>query len=283
MTDVLKKIVQENDFKNGDSVVSVNNFGLIVNHAVETNKIDTTIDQSGTLDSRFDDINYYIGGGLVSSGGETPVGGTPVYESISTLSYGGYSSSSFAVDKPAGTSENDLLLFTALQNTASSITPPSGVSEITTGGSSRKWGVWSKIAGDSEPSTYAFGTGGGRMAIACLRFSSVDTSNPVPVFDTSGTPAGQVSNWDCPDVTSTVTDSIAVRVLFEYDDTGATAHSGITELFSNGNNSAADTRLAVGYDNDTYASGESCGIKGWTSTGYAEWYQAATLMIAGGS
>ena len=62
MTDVLKKIVQENDFKNGSLVVSVNKFGTITKHIInpKTNNDDAITTQSGLLDTRFDDVKYYI-------------------------------------------------------------------------------------------------------------------------------------------------------------------------------------------------------------------------------
>ena len=64
MADVLKKAITSNDLKNGSLLVSTNKFGTITNHVIDPkiNKTDTVIDQSGILDSRFDDIGYYLGG-----------------------------------------------------------------------------------------------------------------------------------------------------------------------------------------------------------------------------
>ena len=64
MADVLKKVITSNDLKNGSLLVSTNKFGTITNHVIDPkiNKTDTVIDQSGILDSRFDDIGYYLGG-----------------------------------------------------------------------------------------------------------------------------------------------------------------------------------------------------------------------------
>ena len=61
MADVLKKIVQENDFKNGSLVVSVNKFGDII-HTINPKINDDSVitNQSGILDTRFDDVKYYI-------------------------------------------------------------------------------------------------------------------------------------------------------------------------------------------------------------------------------
>jgi hypothetical protein len=64
MADVLKKVIEGNDLKNGSLVVSTNKFGTITNHIIDPkiNKTDTVINQSGILDSRFDDVGYYFGG-----------------------------------------------------------------------------------------------------------------------------------------------------------------------------------------------------------------------------
>ena len=228
------------------------------------------------------DMNHFLnvisrkkaGGGGGGGGG----GGTPVYESVASLDYGAYGTS-FVVDKPTGTVQNDLLVFCTLQNTTTTITPPAGLTELVTGGTTRTYGIWYKIAGASEPANYTFAAGG-RVGIACVRFSGIDTSTPVPVNQGS---SGSSTDFDCPAATSTVTDSIALRVVFEYDDTGATADADITQLVSVSNNDALDVRLLVGYDNSTYASGVSSGVKGWTSTSTSESYVSRTLMIAGGS
>ena len=72
MVDVLKKIVQENDFKNGSLVVSVNKFGDIINHTINPKINDDSVitTQSGLLDTRFDDIKYYIARAIIA--GEAP-------------------------------------------------------------------------------------------------------------------------------------------------------------------------------------------------------------------
>ena len=62
MADVLKKTVEENDFKNGSLVVSVNKFGTITKHIINPKINDDSVitNQSGVLDTRFDDVKYYI-------------------------------------------------------------------------------------------------------------------------------------------------------------------------------------------------------------------------------
>ena len=64
MADVLQKVIGANDIKNGTAVVSIDKLGVITNHIVDTTNNQTTqvILQSGILDTRFDDIGYYLGG-----------------------------------------------------------------------------------------------------------------------------------------------------------------------------------------------------------------------------
>lgn len=63
MADVLKKIIDANDFKNGTAVVSIDKLGNISNHTVDTsfNQTLTFTVQSGILDTRFDETRYYTG------------------------------------------------------------------------------------------------------------------------------------------------------------------------------------------------------------------------------
>jgi hypothetical protein len=63
MADVLKKIIEANDFKNGTAVVSIDKFGNLDNHTVDTtnNQVLNFSVQSGILDTRFDDVRYYTG------------------------------------------------------------------------------------------------------------------------------------------------------------------------------------------------------------------------------
>jgi hypothetical protein len=65
MADVLQKTIGANDFNQGSTVVSIQTTGRTVNQILDPENNVTTeiLAQSGVLDSRFDDINYYTGGG----------------------------------------------------------------------------------------------------------------------------------------------------------------------------------------------------------------------------
>ena len=61
MADVLKKINDGVDFVQGGITVSVGVLGITANHtkAPDFNAVAQFIQQSGVLDSRFDDITFY--------------------------------------------------------------------------------------------------------------------------------------------------------------------------------------------------------------------------------
>lgn len=64
MADVLQKVISGNGIKNGTAVVSVDKLGVVTNHTLNTvfNQTAQVIAQSGLLDTRFDDVGYYLGG-----------------------------------------------------------------------------------------------------------------------------------------------------------------------------------------------------------------------------
>lgn len=63
MPDVIKKIIDANDYKNGTIVVSVDKLGVVTNHTKNTvfNQFAQVDFQSGVLDIRFDEVRYYSG------------------------------------------------------------------------------------------------------------------------------------------------------------------------------------------------------------------------------
>lgn len=63
MADVLQKIINGNDIKNGTAVVSVDKMGVVTNHTLDTvfNQNAQVFAQSGLLDTRFDEVRYYTG------------------------------------------------------------------------------------------------------------------------------------------------------------------------------------------------------------------------------
>lgn len=203
------------------------------------------------------------------------------------ISYGGTSSgtttSDISITPPSGLAEGDLLVFAALTNGGGGSTaigtPPSGLTELysSVDTNARARYIWWKIAGASEPSTYDWsGASTWTKHFSCSRFSNVSSLNPIPVFDHV---SGNSVSLQAPDVTVTVDESIAMRVVFVDDNTSSTADSGLTTLATHSNTSGSDTHLLVGWEPTPYSSGDSTGLKGWTSS-TAEIYKAVTLLIS---
>lgn len=61
--DVITKAKAANGYNNGGVMVSVDVLGVTANHTIapKVNKTQVIIAQSGTLDTRFDEVRYYSG------------------------------------------------------------------------------------------------------------------------------------------------------------------------------------------------------------------------------
>lgn len=136
---------------------------------------------------------------------------------------------SIIVNKPTGTTEGDLLV--AIMGTdgdGETLGTPGGWTAITGNiGINHTSRSWYKIAGASEPSSYTF-TVSSSESIVCgiLRISGHDPSNPI---DLSGTATGSSNAPTCPDVTTTVADTLVLR-YFGADDDDITQDSGYPSL-----------------------------------------------------
>lgn len=110
-----------------------------------------------------------------AGGGRT----TPVFQSVSTMS------GTTSIAKPAGVAEGDLLLCMIGDFVSTTFTPPAGwtnLGPIYSGGGTYAQVAY-KIAGPSEPSSYAWTIPGGDFPFAAiLRYDSVDASDPVPAI-----------------------------------------------------------------------------------------------------
>ncbi len=131
---------------------------------------------------------YAIKSGLTASAvvqatfteGTTGSGG-PAFESVATAS--GLAVSSVTVNKPTGTVAGNYLLAAIRQKkTTATVTPPAGWTLIREDTSSARSSLFGRIAAASEPPSYNFTlSGAADVAAQVLRFSGVNTTNPVDV------------------------------------------------------------------------------------------------------
>ena len=172
------------------------------------------------------------GAGVGSGGG----GGGPT-----GIVFGGFTEASKAngtnvtIDKPFGTAAGDLLIAAVATDgdRASSLAAPAGWNSIdlATEGGDVTFGVWWKLAGASESGSYTMSWSGNEHAYGwIMRFTGVDPSNPI---DASANTGGTSSAPTSPAVTTTVTDTVVLRLGgFDDDDinTGAPGLSGHTVI-----------------------------------------------------
>lgn len=153
----------------------------------------------------------------------------PVYQELTEATADGLS---VVVDKPAGTLDGDLLVAGMTTNGVTSLTPPAGWTEISQGSSGGKMtsGSWWKIA-SSELANYTFQTNPAEtIYIFILRITGAHATAPV---DVSAFAIGDDTTPTCPTVTTTVADTLVLR-LFGADDNDIavsdypTGHTGIT-------------------------------------------------------
>jgi RHS repeat-associated protein len=139
------------------------------------------------------------------------------------------------ISKPAGMVENDVLIAAlGFRPSSATITPPSGwtlvrrVDNNGSGGAQSSLAVYRKVAGASEPASYAwdvtgaFGAAGGIQA-----FLNVDTANPVNVENGQATAASL--SHATPSVTTTSPNTMLVTAHSYGSPTTWTAPTGMTE------------------------------------------------------
>lgn len=133
------------------------------------------------------------------------------FRSSSTAS--GKSVTSLSISNPAGTVQGDVLLARIVNrnNVGAVVTPPSGWTLIRSDQSASQIKAWVfyKVAGSSEPSSYAFGIDlASYIAGSIVAFSGVDNANPIDAQ--SGQKNGLSSSFNTPAITTTASNGVAV-------------------------------------------------------------------------
>jgi hypothetical protein len=180
----------------------------------------------------------------------------PVIASHTT--YPSVNTDSVVLDLPTGTSSGDLLLAIVSVSANRTITAPSGwtvESEVLEGTFSGRKGVYTKIAGGSEPASYTWWLSLTTITSAILLRITGASSSPVAALASDNTSNNAVS----PSVTTAVANSLVVRLIGQTRDRTYTAPSGhttaITELRSAASSIAQATAGASGTATWTIAGG----------------------------
>ena len=134
---------------------------------------------------------------------------------------------------PPGTSAGDLLIAAVAVDSNETLSAPAGWTVIEVNDDADvSFGVWYKIAGGSEPSSYDFTWGSTEEAYGwMMRFTGHDPASPI---NASATDNGTSSTPDSPSITTSVDGALIVRLgAFDdddvtIDDAGVLDHTTIT-------------------------------------------------------
>ena len=180
--------------------------------------------------------------------GMMPAHAAPVYQSSQTSTG---TTNSLSISKPTGTASNNLLLATlSARGTTTTITAPTGWRQLQqlNNGTNETLAVFYRVADASDGSvtsyTFTLSSSVG-VAGAILRYSGVDTSDPVNASDIA---TGTSTTATAPAVTTTVADTTVVRIAGIPNNGTLTVPTGTSERVNivrdtSGNNN--DTRLGV--------------------------------------
>jgi RHS repeat-associated protein len=150
------------------------------------------------------------------------------------------SAGTLTVTKPAGTAADDVMIASiGFRPNTATITPPAGWTLVrrmdNPNSNPNSLAVYRKVAGASEPASYAWSFGGATDATGGIQsFIGVDTVNPVDVENGNCTPQGNCANGSLtthatPSVTTTVANTMVVTSHSFSSSSTWTPPSGMTE------------------------------------------------------
>jgi hypothetical protein len=162
---------------------------------------------------------------------------------LRNTSFGGGSNGTATVTKPSGTASGDVLLANIYTDNSETISLPSGWTQLDTtlisvggsfGGSNFRHTTAYKLAGGSEPTSYAFTpSGGGYTEAQVSAFSGCDGTTPI---DAHNAPAGTAHNLTIASITTSAAGCMVVACCLGWDGGGFTTPSGWTSIGTGGSN-----------------------------------------------
>jgi len=155
---------------------------------------------------------------------------SPVVESFSGVTVEDFADQTITLTKPSGTVSGELLFAVIGADDTRVFPAVSGwtliIEEQHTTGGSVCGALYYKVTGGSEPSTYDLDIppiAGSVMMGGILRISGADNSAPIDISDVSITTANDAV---CPDVTTTVIDTLVIRFFAGDNDDHPSTDSG---------------------------------------------------------
>jgi len=148
----------------------------------------------------------------VSGGGGGPAPNAPTFRSAASAIVTGASGTTLTIARPTGVQAGDLLLAQVRHRSTGTLTAPAGWTRIgTIARSTAHHDVFYKVAGSSEPASYAFNQGdsAGRMAGGIGAYVGVNPTSPINAWAAS---AVDTATLVAPTATSTVDNTMVVRL-----------------------------------------------------------------------
>lgn len=162
---------------------------------------------------------------------------------------------SSTINKPVATQQDDLMLAVMALNDTTTITPPVGWTTLrsSTVTSSDKLGIFYKIAGSSEPSSYSFDFGSNEYRVGSIvTIRNVNSTTPINVNATS---TGSSASPTAPSITTTVSNALIVAVSDITWGVTYTPPSGYTERVDASISSAESISVATKLQSASGATG----------------------------
>jgi len=207
----------------------------------------------------------------------------PVFESLQSNEQS-WDAPNVTVNKPTGTVADDLLLAVISTDGNQAVTAPAGWITIDVGSSPNNaatLATFYKIATASEPASYQFAwPGGERNTGTILRYSNINTSNPIDVL-TAITATGNSNTPTSPDLTAVSSNTTVVYAFAADGNHGnvTTAPAGTTGRYANRAGSNPAVVCSAGIADKTLTSG-STGTGAFNmGNGNAEEWRAITIIL----
>ena len=176
----------------------------------------------------------------------TAAGVTPAFRAAASATTTG---ATLTITKPTGTAANDVLIASiAVTPSTATITPPSGWTLVrrtdNAGPTSNSLAVYSKVAGGSEPASYAWTLSGSSFTTGGVQaFTGINTTTPIDVEN--GQTTASATTHATPSITTSTANSIIVTSHAFASGATWTPPSGMTEGFDKANANNNATGMAV--------------------------------------
>src|SRR6267142_644605 len=193
------------------------------------------------------------------------------------------SAGTLTITKPPGTAANDVLIASvAVTPSSVAINPPSGWTLVrrtdNSGPTSNSLAVYYKVAGGSEPASYAWSVSGASFSVGGIQgFTGVDSASPIQVENGQSTPSA--TTHATPSITTTVANSMLVTSHAFASSNSWTPPSGMTESFDKPSGANNATGLSIEGNRVLLAVAGASGAKTATAAGNADAGNAHILAL----